>query len=229
MPGFRLIAPVICLFSLVFGSGCDTRQGVCTQLPDPVFGAARPKPRPQPLRPQPVVQAPVRTVGFRDIPAAWYPPGAERRWRAIVIHHSADENGGAQRYDQAHRNRGWDELGYHFIIGNGSDTGNGVVEVGSRWRKQKHGAHCKTPDNFYNEYGIGICLVGNFENHPPSEAQLASLRKLLLFLMNRYDLGAGQIYGHGEVGRTACPGRQMPLSNLRHWAGTQTQIWAGSL
>ena len=65
------------------------------------------------------------------------------------------------------RDNQWDELGYHFVIGNGTHTGDGQVEVGSRWGKQKHGAHCKTPDNYYNDHGIGICLVGNFENSNP--------------------------------------------------------------
>ena len=33
-------------------------------------------------------------------------------------------------------------------IGNGSDTVDGQIEVGSRWVKQKVGAHAKTPDNW---------------------------------------------------------------------------------
>ena len=45
------------------------------------------------------------------------------------------------RMDQA---KGWDELGYHFVIGNGTDTRDGQVEVGSRrdlymrlWRHER--------------------------------------------------------------------------------------------
>ena len=61
------------------------------------------------------------------------------------------------------------------MIGNGSQSGDGQVEIGPRWVKQKYGAHCKTDDHFYNEHGIGICLVGNFNNHQPDAKQMQSL------------------------------------------------------
>ncbi|MFQ5589758.1 MAG: peptidoglycan-binding protein, partial [Phycisphaerae bacterium] len=52
------------------------------------------------------------------------------RWTTIVIHHSATETGGASLFDRFHRKRGWDGLGYHFVIGNGTDTPDGLIEVG---------------------------------------------------------------------------------------------------
>src|SRR5438270_9583625 len=55
----------------------------------------------------------------------WFPPHSSDRWTCIVIHHSASEEGGADRFDEWHRQRGWDELGYHFVIGNGTDTAMG--------------------------------------------------------------------------------------------------------
>ncbi|GJM23667.1 MAG: hypothetical protein DHS20C16_00820 [Phycisphaerae bacterium] len=120
-------------------------------------------------------------------------------------------------FDKHHRNvRKWDELGYHFVIGNGSDTYDGMVEVGSRWSKQKTGAHCKTGDNFYNEHGIGICLVGNFQNSSPSAAQMASVDKLVLFLSQQCGLSAANIKSHGGVTqKTSCPGRRFPLSTVK--------------
>src|SRR5579863_9129173 len=54
--------------------------------------------------------------------AAWLPPHPSDRWQCIVIHHSASDVGGAERFDRWHRAKGWDELGYHFVIGNGTDT-----------------------------------------------------------------------------------------------------------
>src|SRR5688500_4663582 len=99
----------------------------------------------------------------------WMPAEPSNRWTCIVIHHSASEAGGADRFDDWHRTKGWDELGYHFVIGNGSDTADGQVEVGPRWLAQKHGAHCKTKDEYYNNHGIGVCLVGNFDLRPPAE------------------------------------------------------------
>ena len=82
------------------------------------------------------------------------------------------------------------------------------VEVGSRWRKQKWGAHCKTPDNAYNDYGIGICVVGEYSNKLPSTAQLQSLRRLVTFLCDRYNIDPANVIGHRDAPgtRTECPG-----------------------
>jgi len=147
---------------------------------------------------------------------AWIPANPSDRWECIVIHHSASDFGGAERFDQWHRDKGWDELGYHFVIGNGTDTSDGEVEVGPRWVTQKHGAHCKTPDEFYNQHGIGICLVGNFDDHPPSRAQTRSLRRLVRFLCDRYHIPADHVYVHGGVtGKTRCPGEQFDLDEIR--------------
>ncbi len=154
--------------------------------------------------------------------AAWRPTqGISLRWSDIVIHHSGAETGDAESLDAFHSTprslggRGWDELGYHFVIGNGTDSRDGEVEVGPRWRKQKHGAHCKTPDNWYNDHGIGICLVGNFDDHPPSPRQVAALTRLIRFLMAECDLSVSNVRTHGGVtSQTACPGSRFVLADL---------------
>ena len=142
---------------------------------------------------------------------SWTPKAAPRPWRWIVIHHSATAAGSATEFDRSHRARGWDELGYHFVINNGRGGKDGLVEIGSRWTKQKWGAHCKTPDNRYNDFGVGICLVGNFENGRPTAAQLASLQKLVVFLSDTYGVGPADVIGHGEAPgtNTACPGKAL--------------------
>src|SRR5215218_8851342 len=128
------------------------------------------------------------------IPKEWMPQVAANNWNWIVVHHSATAVGGAGRFDKMHRTvQHWDELGYHFVIGNGSDTRDGLIEVGSRWPKQKWGAHAKTPDNQFNERGIGICLVGNFDEARPSEAQMRSLAKLIAFLQKTYRIPTDRI------------------------------------
>ncbi len=141
----------------------------------------------------------------------WAVP-AGRRWRWIVVHHSATQRGSAATFDRAHRRRGWDELGYHFVIDNGLGGPDGRVEVGSRWRSQKWGAHTGgTPDNAYNEYGIGICLVGDFTRRMPTRRQLASLDRLTAFLISRYRLTPGDVLGHRDApnATTTCPGNRL--------------------
>ena len=198
----------------VAGAGCKQPiYSVLTDLPAPP-GALGPPAR--------TVQAPAGTkrpsaiepkiVPVVTVPVGWIPSVREQRWRHIVIHHSATDRGSAASFDKMHRERNhWDEMGYHFVIDNGRGGPDGIVEVGSRWHKQKWGAHCgQTPNNEYNDYGIGICLVGNFQERMPSARQLASLKKLVRFLAERYGIAAANIIGHTDApnARTACPGRK---------------------
>jgi len=155
------------------------------------------------------------------VPQTWIPStGRERQWTAIVIHHSATDAGNAEIFDRWHREENhWDGVGYDFVIGNGSDSADGAVEVTFRWRQQREGAHCGgTPDNWANEEAVGICLVGDFSYHPPSAAQMQALSRLIQFLQSRYDIPLDRIYGHGTTPGsriTECPGRQFPLTRLK--------------
>lgn len=138
------------------------------------------------------------------------PPPPKRQWSYVVIHHSATPSGNAAIFDREHRAKGWDELGYHFVIDNGRGGPDGKIEVGSRWIEQKQGAHTgSTPDDAYNEHGIGICLVGDFSHSSPSKAQLASLAKLVRQLMAVNNIEPQNVIGHREApgARTLCPGR----------------------
>ena len=153
------------------------------------------------------------------VPRGWRPSLAEetRDWKWIVIHHSATDAGGALAFDRMHRARGWDELGYHFVIDNGEGRPDGQVEVGSRWVKQKYGAHTKSPDGKYNQQGIGICLVGNFENSQPTANQWDSLIRLVAYLQRQYNIPADHIIGHRDANPTTLrPGKNVSLPQLRH-------------
>jgi len=153
---------------------------------------------------------------MQSVPRTWVPRNKSERWECIVVHHSATPMGGAARFDRAHRERGFDELGYHFVIGNGTDTADGEVEVGPRWKAQKYGAHCRSPEDYYNEHGIGICLVGNFDETRPTAAQVQSLTRLVKYLRRTYDIPADKVFSHGGVtGMTHCPGKHFDLKALR--------------
>lgn len=146
----------------------------------------------------------------------WIPAvGVSDRWTCLVIHHSASDRASPQAMDNAHRQRGWDELGYHFVIGNGIGYPDGQVFIGPRWLKQKHGAHCKVPGNYYNEHGVGICLMGDLEEHPPTERQMQSLARLVMFLEGQCNFGQDKVLTHGGItGKTRCPGRYFSLNDL---------------
>ena len=57
------------------------------------------------------------------------------------------------------------------------------LEIGNRWIKQIDGAHAKVHE--YNHFGVGICLVGNFNNTNPTANQMASLITLAKYLQER--------------------------------------------
>jgi len=149
----------------------------------------------------------------------WIPPTKARAWKYIVIHHSATPNGSAAKFDIEHRAKGWDELGYHFVIDNGNGGPDGRIEIGTRWGKQKHGAHAKTPDERFNEFGIGICLVGNFENTSPTSTQYHQLAELVAWLQERYAIPSANVIGHNDTKPTACPGRHLSVASIRSMAG----------
>lgn len=186
--------------------GC---QNVClvSEVPPPPFGAKVAKSSggqtPIPRKPSPT----------SDV--SWTPTVAERSWRFIIVHHSATPSGNAAMFDREHRDRGWDELGYHFVIGNGTLSGDGQVEIGPRWQKQKHGAHTKVRGHEeFNQLGIGICLVGNLSETLPTEAQMRSLASLIRGLMARYNIPKSRILGHGMLAPTECPGKRFDFQNL---------------
>lgn len=216
-----------CGIGLVAGCSSDAGVDVANHLPQPYFPAHKSQMPPQvhAMRSHTEIRAPVRqaVAATRRLPASVAPPGGiSREWKYIVVHHSATHTGGARRFHRSHKfNNGWEHgLGYHFVIGNGTDTPQGVVEVGHRWTKQLHGAHCKTPDNRYNDRGIGICLVGNFENAPPSAAQMETLAGLVWHLMNACDIPPSRLYTHGGLThRTACPGSNFSLPELKRRIG----------
>lgn len=143
---------------------------------------------------------------------------SERRWEYIVIHHSATEKGNAAQFDCYHRKeRKWEHgLAYHFVIGNGSLSRDGEIEVGERWKRQIHGAHTANMD--CNRVAIGICLVGDFENGgPPSENQIESLARLIQYLSRKYNISSSNILQHKQVYQkcTACPGKNFPFAELK--------------
>lgn len=143
----------------------------------------------------------------------------EVKWKYIVLHHSATNEGNAANFDNYHRNKKkWKHgLAYHFVIGNGTQSGDGEIEVGSRWKKQIHGAHTSRMD--YNKIAIGICLVGNFEDEKgPTEQQMVSLLDLSTHLCKKYDISLNNVIGHNEVQKnhTACPGKNFHFAEFKN-------------
>ena len=172
---------------------------------------------------QPRVLMPTKTQKdiSKNIPRAWLPSSqVEKKWTAIVIHHSGTKTGNAAIFDRWHREGNhWEGVGYGFVIGNGANSGDGQVEVTFRWRNQVTGAHCGgTPGNWANKEAVGICLVGNFNHTVPTARQMHSLVRLVRFLQSRYGIPKSRIYGHNTTPgahKTDCPGKNFPMARLK--------------
>ncbi|MFH1782118.1 MAG: N-acetylmuramoyl-L-alanine amidase [Candidatus Omnitrophota bacterium] len=141
-----------------------------------------------------------------------------KKWKYIIIHHSATDVGNALSFDYVHSNkRKWKGLGYHFVIDNGtSGKEDGQVEVSPRWIHQEDGAHCKAGD--MNCRSIGICLVGNFSEDKVSKKQMDSLAWLVNKLRKEYSIPESRILGHSDVkgASTECPGTRFPWNDFRY-------------
>jgi N-acetyl-anhydromuramyl-L-alanine amidase AmpD len=151
-------------------------------------------------------------------------PVKRRRWQFIVVHNSGTRQGNARVFDYYHRHvrRMQNGLAYHFVIGNGTSTGNGQVEVGDRWRRQINGGHVHS--DYLNNISLGICLVGDFNRGQPTRAQLDACEELIRYLRERCgktDRGTIPVRPHREMNPprwpTDCPGDDFPYSWFRRF------------
>jgi hypothetical protein len=128
----------------------------------------------------------------------------------LTIHHSAmllrstAESEAAQQIrmiQSAHiKGEHYGDIGYHYLI-----DPAGRIWQGRELRYQ--GAHARGDNNRGN---IGICVLGNFmrnrDGQRPTEAVIESLETLVGHLSSKYGIGQEQIFSHGDLVNTQCPG-----------------------
>jgi len=138
------------------------------------------------------------------------------RWKYIIVHNSATRQGNAKAFDNYHRNvrKMRNGLAYHFVIGNGTSSGDGEIEIGNRWTRQINGGHVAS--DYLNNIAIGICLVGDYNRDLPTKAQAAALQELITYLRQRVGKVRGKnaiVRGHRQINPkpTDCPGNRFPL------------------
>ncbi|CEP67902.1 N-acetylmuramoyl-L-alanine amidase domain [Moorella glycerini] len=121
--------------------------------------------------------------------------------RYIVIHHSGTPNGNVAIFRDYHiHNKGWADIGYHYVICNGNGGPDGEIQEGRNIFFT--GAHASGRNND----SVGICLVGDFIQGKPTSAQMLALYGLIKDLMRRYPITPDRILAHKEVDQTDCPG-----------------------
>lgn len=130
----------------------------------------------------------------------------------LIIHHSTRMIDSSWLIRLRHRwLRRWEEIGYHYILGNGLISREGEIYKGRPSNYQ--GAHCYG----YNARSLGICLIGNLDRYRPGFRQLRSLVRLLRQLMAEYGISADRVLGHNETEgcQKSCPGVCLAMDRIR--------------
>jgi hypothetical protein len=155
-----------------------------------------------------------RYLSAANIEAIRRAPVQRARWKFVIVHNSGTRQGSARVFDYYHRRvrRMRNGLAYHFVIGNGTSTRDGQIEIGDRWARQARGGHVHS--DYMNNIGLGICLVGDFNRHQPTRAQLEATEELIKYLQDRCGSGRFSVRPHREVNpprwATDCPGDVFP-------------------
>jgi len=129
----------------------------------------------------------------------------------------------AKQIDSWHRDKGWNGIGYHFVV-----RFDGTVEAGRPLSQV--GAHVEG----INEKSIGICFSGHGDLKPLTPAQVEAGVNLTVQLLNQFRLReqfmAGDeliVMGHREVNRLVergrapkrssktCPGAKVDMNAVR--------------
>lgn len=126
----------------------------------------------------------------------------------LVIHCAATKPSmdiGVDEITQWHKDRGFDTIGYHYVI-----RRSGVVEKGREDSLQ--GAHAIA----VNGTSIGVCMVGGVDDSLKwennfTEAQFRSLKSLIILLKNKYPIE--KVIGHYEVESK----KECPSFNVQEW------------
>jgi hypothetical protein len=153
-----------------------------------------------------------------------------------IVHHTAGGNGysaaqvpGIIAANQAYHqdSLGWNDLAYNFVIDRFGQIWEGRAGGITRLARGGHTAG-------FNSRTTGVCALGNFETVSAPQGMLSAYHALLGWKLGlhgvdptttvRYTAGTGsrsshhpagttrevpRVVGHGDVGATACPGRNL--------------------
>jgi len=131
----------------------------------------------------------------------------------VIVHHSASDFGDVDTVRRWHLERGFGDVGYHYLITNGhlehkseyDQAFDGAVFDGRPLAEI--GAHALG----HNEDSIGVCLIGNARC---TRRQFVSLINLIMRLNAAFAFGIDGVLGHCEVdpvNKPLCPGFDMEL------------------
>lgn len=124
-----------------------------------------------------------------------------RKISKIIIHCTAtpeDRHTTVEDVRRWHLDRGWSDIGYHFLIYlDGSLHKGRPVEIA--------GAHCKG----HNKESIGIAYVGGIDkvNFKPKDTRTKEQKEALVYILEYLKIQhpKATIHGHNDFASKACP------------------------
>ena len=132
----------------------------------------------------------------------------ERPVELIVVHASDTPPSmdiGVREIRKWHLDRGWNDIGYHYVIRRNGETETGRDE-------SEVGAHAYG----YNARSIGICLVGGGDGKVDyTAAQWDTLKSLVMRLKQKYERYHCRVCGHCDLDEK----KTCPNFNVKAWAG----------
>jgi hypothetical protein len=137
---------------------------------------------------------------------------------AILVHHTGSvmkikttllaKMRGLQRFSQTKEKLAdgrtkpaWPDVPYHFYIAADGKIAEGrsITAVGDT-------------NTGYDPTGfIQIVVEGEFDTEKPTENQLDSLKKLVNWLQQNYNIQSSAIQAHNDKAKTACPGKNLTI------------------
>lgn len=132
----------------------------------------------------------------------------------VIIHHSLTKDSKTVSWQPIRRyhvdNLGWDEVGYHY----GIELVNDQYEILVGRMEGTQGAHCSQEG--INQKSIGICCIGNFDDHTPDLAIWSMLLDLVANICLRYNIPVENVKGHNEYAPyKSCPGKAFSMVDFR--------------
>lgn len=155
-----------------------------------------------------------------------------RAINSLVIHHSACLTGSVDVFRKEHRAAGWNDIGYHGVIGNGHGQKDGEFLLGRPESLDGAGVYGN------NKGRLHVCLVGNFHKPDvgytgrPTMSQIKALEDWVCSRSKKYQKRGAAVLplvGHKEITipghGTACPGSEFPIEAVRTWYQRVEPYW----
>lgn len=133
----------------------------------------------------------------------------------LIVHHTAGpQDQSLWEIARFHvQERDWPGIGYHLVV----DARGQAFKTNRDLTVSYHAGQL-------NRAALGLCLVGNLDEHPPTPEQYRAALWHALRYARAYGIPVERVRGHREVAQTACPGRHLDLDRFRQDLATLLRL-----